>query len=91
MTHWIARSTRAGGRPKFDEDDLGFPVKFCRVRALGKLHRPPAKLTKGLARLGSDWSRLAMVAEAWAVRAGRRELAGAKEGRLASEGEHEVR
>jgi hypothetical protein len=30
------------------------------------------------------------VAEAWAVMAGGRELAGAKEGRLASEGEHGV-
>jgi hypothetical protein len=66
-------------------------VKFCRVRALGKLHGPPTKLTEGQARLGSDWSGLATVAEAWAVMAGGRELAGAKEGRLASEGEHEVR
>jgi hypothetical protein len=32
-----------------------------------------------------------MVVVAWAVMAGRRELAGAKEGRLASEGEHGVR
>jgi hypothetical protein len=91
MTHWIARSTRAGGRPKSGEDDLGSPVKFCRVRALGKLHGPPAKLTEGQAWLGSDWSGLATVAEAWAVMAGGRKLVGAKEGRLASEGEHGVR
>jgi hypothetical protein len=32
-----------------------------------------------------------VVAEAWAVMAGGRELARAKEGRLASEGEHGVR
>jgi hypothetical protein len=54
MTHWIARSTRAGGRPKSGEDDLGSPVKFCWVRALGKLHGPPAKLTEGQGQLGSD-------------------------------------
>jgi hypothetical protein len=70
MTHWIARSTRAGGRPKSSEDDLGPPVRFCRVRALGKLHGPLAKLTEGQAQLGRDWSELATVAEAWAVVAG---------------------
>jgi hypothetical protein len=91
MTHWIARSTRAGGRPKSGEDDLGSPVKFYRVRAHGKLHVPPAKLTEGQARLGSNWSGLATVAKAWAVMAGGRELARAKEGRLASEGKHGVR
>jgi hypothetical protein len=71
MAHWIARSTRAGRRPKSGEDDLGSPVRFCRVRALGKLHGPLAKLTEGQAQLGRDWSRLAKVAEAWAVVAGR--------------------
>ena len=91
MAHRIARSTRAGGRPKSDEDDLGFPVKFCRVRELGKLHKLLAKLTERLARLGSDRSGLAMVAEARVAMAGGRELAGAKEGRLAGEGEHGVR
>jgi hypothetical protein len=91
MTHWITRSTRSGGRPKSSEDDLGSPVRSCRVRALGKLQRPIVKLTEGQTRLGSDWSRLATVVEAWAVMAGGRELAGAKEGRLASEGEHGVR
>jgi hypothetical protein len=91
MTHWIDRSTHACGRPKSGEDDLGSPVKFCRVRALGKIYGPPAKLSEGQARLGSDWSGLATVAEAWAVMAGGRELAGAKEGCLASEGEHGVR
>jgi hypothetical protein len=54
MTHRIARSTRAGGRPKSGEDDLGFLVRFCRVRGHGKLHRPLAKLAEGQAWLGSD-------------------------------------
>jgi hypothetical protein len=49
------------------------------------------KLTEGQARLGSNWSGLATVVEAWAVMVGGRELAGAKEGCLASEGEHRVR
>jgi hypothetical protein len=70
MTHRIARSTRAGGRPKSDEDDLGSPVRSCRVRALGKLHGPLAKLTERPAQLARDWSGLAVVAEAWAVMAG---------------------
>jgi hypothetical protein len=63
-------------------------VKFCRVRGLGKLHKLMAKLTE---RLGSDWSGLATVAEALAAMVGGKELAGAKEGRLADEGEHGVR
>jgi hypothetical protein len=66
-------------------------VKFCRVRGLGKLHKLMAKLTERLARLVSDWSGLATVAEALAAMAGEKELAGAKEGRLAGEGEHGVR
>jgi hypothetical protein len=70
-THWLARSTRGGGRPKSGEVDLGLPVKFCRVRGLGKLHGPLAKLTEALARLGGDWSGLATVAEALAAMAGR--------------------
>jgi hypothetical protein len=70
MTHWIVRSTRAGGRPNSGEDELGSPVKSCRVRALGKLHGPLAKLTERPTQLGRDWSGLAMVAEAWAVMAG---------------------
>jgi hypothetical protein len=72
MTHRIARSTSAGKRPKSGEDDLGFVVRFCRVRGLGKLHGPLAKLTEGLARLGSDCRELATVAEAWAMVAGGR-------------------
>jgi hypothetical protein len=66
-------------------------VRFCRVRELGKLHEPLAKLTKWQAQLGRGWSELATVAEARAVMAGGEKLAGAKEGHLASEGEHGVR
>jgi hypothetical protein len=70
MTQWIARSTRAGGRPKSGVSDLGPPVKFCRVRGLGKLHELMVKLTEWLARLRSDWRELATVAEARVVMAG---------------------
>jgi hypothetical protein len=91
MAHRIARSTRGRGRPKSGEDDLGSPVRFCRVRELGKFHGPLPKLTEGQAQLGHGWSELAAVAEARVVMVGRGNLAGAKEGRLASEGEHGVR
>jgi hypothetical protein len=91
MAHRIARSTRAGGRPKSGEDDLDSPVRFCRVRGLGKFHKLLAKLTERLARLGSNWSGLATVVEARVAMEGGRELAGAKEGRLAGEGEPGVR
>jgi hypothetical protein len=63
-------------------------VKFCQVRGLGKLHKLMVKLTEALARLGGDLSGLATVAEALAAMAGGKELAGAKEGRLAGDGEH---
>jgi hypothetical protein len=49
------------------------------------------KLTERLAWLGSDWSGLATVVEVLAAMAGRKELTGAKEGRLAGEGEHGVK
>jgi hypothetical protein len=91
MAHRRAWSTRAGGRPKSGEVDLRLPVKFCRVRGLGKLHGPLAELTEALARLGGDWSGLATVAEALAAMAGGKELAGAKEGWLAGEGERGVK
>jgi hypothetical protein len=68
--HRIARSTRGHGRPKSGEDDLGSPVKFCRVRGLGKLHGLLAMLTEWLAQLGSDWGELDTVAEARVVMAG---------------------
>jgi hypothetical protein len=64
MAYRRARSTRGGGRPKSGEGDLGLPVKFCRVRGLGKLHGPRVKLTEALARLGRDWRELATAAEA---------------------------
>jgi hypothetical protein len=87
MAHRRARSTRAGGRLKSGEGDLGLPVKFCQVRGLGELHGPMAELTEALARLEGDWSGLATVAEALAAMAGEKELAGAKEGWLAGDGE----
>jgi hypothetical protein len=58
---------------------------------MGKLHNLMTKLTERPARLGSDWSGLATVGEALAAMAGGKELARAKEGRLAGEGEHGVR
>jgi hypothetical protein len=58
-THWIAQSTRGGERPKSGEVDLGPPVKFGRVRGLGKLHRLLAELAEALARLEDGWSGLA--------------------------------
>jgi hypothetical protein len=91
VAHRIARSTRGRGRPKSGEDDLGSPVRFYRVWELEKLHGPLAKLTEGQAQLVRGWSELAAVAEARAVMAGGGKLARAKEGRLASEGEHGVR
>jgi hypothetical protein len=66
-------------------------VKFCRVRGLAKLHKLMAKLTEALAQLGGDWSGLATEAEALAAMAGGKELAGAKEGRQAGDGEHGVK
>jgi hypothetical protein len=91
MAHRRARSTRAGGRPKSGEGDLGHPVKFCRVRGLGELHGPMVELTEAPARLRGDWSGLAMVAEALAAMAGGKELARAKEGWLAGDGERGVK
>ena len=91
MAHRRARSTRGGGRPKSGEGDLGLPVKFYRVRGLGKLHGPLAELAEALARLGGDWSGLATAAEALAAMAGGKELAGAKEGCLAGGGERGVK
>ena len=52
MAHRSGQSTRAGGRLKSGEVDLRLPVKFCRVRELGKLHEPMAELTEALAQLG---------------------------------------
>jgi hypothetical protein len=54
MAYRNARSTGGGGQPKSGEGDLGPPVKFCRVRGLGKLNGLMVKLTECLARLGSD-------------------------------------
>jgi hypothetical protein len=91
MAHRRAWSTRAGGRPKSGEVDLGLPVKSCRVRGLRKLHGPRAGLAEALARLRDGWSGLATVAEAPAAMAGGKELVGAKEGWLAGDGERGVK
>jgi hypothetical protein len=91
MAHRSVESTRVGGRPKSSEVDLCLPVKFCQVQGLGKLHGPMAELTEALVRLGGDGSGLATVAEALAAMAGRKELAGAKEGRLVGGGERGVK
>jgi hypothetical protein len=76
MAHRIARYTRGCGRPKSGEGDPRSPVRICRVRGLGKLHGPLAKLTERLAWLGSGWRELAAVAEARAVMVGGGELVG---------------
>jgi hypothetical protein len=86
-THWIARSTRGGGRPKSGEVDRGPPVKSDRVRGLGKLHGLLVELAEALAGLEGGWSGLATMAEALATMAGRIKLAGAKGKWLAGEGE----
>jgi hypothetical protein len=86
-THWIARSTRGGGRPKSGEGDLGPSVKSDRVRGLGKLHGLLAELAEALVGLEGGWSELASAAEALAAMAGRNKLAGAKEWWLLGEGE----
>jgi hypothetical protein len=91
MAHRRAWSTRAGGRPKSGEVNLGLPLKSCWVRGLEKLHRPLAELAEALARLGGGWSGLTTVAEALAAMAGGKELAGAKEGWLAGDGERGVK
>jgi hypothetical protein len=91
MAHQSAQSTRAGGRPKSGAVDLRLRVKFCQVRGLGKLHEPMAEITEALARLGGDWSGLATVAEALAAMADGKELAEAKEGCLAGDGERGVK
>jgi hypothetical protein len=86
-THWIARSTRGGGRPKSGEVDLGPPVKSGRVRGLGKLYGLLAELAEALACPEDGWSGLATVAEALAVMAGGIKLAGAKGKWMDGEGE----
>jgi hypothetical protein len=86
-THWIAQSTRGGGRSKSGEVDLGPPVKSDLVRGLGELHGLLAELAEALARLEGGWSGLATVAEALAAMAGGIELAGAKGRGLAGEDE----
>jgi hypothetical protein len=55
MAYWLARFMRSGWLA---------PVRLCRVRGLGKLHGPLAKLTERLPQPGGGWSELATVAEA---------------------------
>jgi hypothetical protein len=54
-THWLARSTRSGGRPKSGEVDLGPPVKSGLVRGLGELHGLLVELAEALARGWLEW------------------------------------
>jgi hypothetical protein len=77
-THWIARSTRGGGRPKSGEVDLGPLVKSGRIRGLAELHGLLVELAEALARLEGGWSGLVTMAEALAAMAGGIVLAGAK-------------
>jgi hypothetical protein len=86
-THWVARSTRGGRRPKSGEVDLRPPVKSGRVRGLGELHGLLAKLAEALACPEDGWGGLATVAEALAAMAGGIKLAGAKGKGPAGEGE----
>jgi hypothetical protein len=86
-THWVARSTRGGGRPKSGEVDLGPPVKSGRVRGLGKLHGLLEELAEALACPEDGWGGLATVAKALAAMVGGIKLAGAKGKWLAGEGE----
>jgi hypothetical protein len=58
-THWIAQSTRGGGKPKSGEVDLGPLVKSGRVRGLGKLHGLLAELAEALACPEDGWGGLA--------------------------------
>ena len=62
-------------------------MKSGLVRGLGKLYGPLAEQAEALARLWGGWSGLATTAEALAAMAGGIELAGAKEGWLAGDGE----
>jgi hypothetical protein len=55
MAHWIARSTHGRGRPKSGKDDLGSPVRFYRVRVLGKLHGSLAKRNLDVTGAGWPW------------------------------------
>jgi hypothetical protein len=86
-THWIAWSTRGGGRPKSGEVDLRPPVKSGWVRGLGELYGLLAELAEALACPEDGWGGLAMVAEALAAMAGGIKLTGAKGKGLAGEGE----
>jgi hypothetical protein len=86
-THWIARSTRGGERPKSGEVDLGPPVKSGRVRVLGELHGLLAELAEAQACPEDGWRGLATAAEALAAMAGGIKLARAKGKWLAGEGE----
>jgi hypothetical protein len=72
------------GRSRFSGEVLPGPRAWEASQAIGEANRVAA-------RLGSDRSGLATVAEARVAMAGGRELAGAKEGCLAGEGEHGVR
>jgi hypothetical protein len=46
-THWLARSTRGGGRPKSGEGENTSPVRQCLGSSLEKLHGFTGKRSRG--------------------------------------------
>ncbi len=70
-THWLALSTRGGGRPKSGEVDLGPPVKSGLVRGLGKLHGLLVELAEALAAMAGG-NELAGAKERWLAGEGER-------------------
>jgi hypothetical protein len=46
-THWLARSTRGGGRPKSGEGEIASPVRQCLGSSLEKLHGFTGKRSRG--------------------------------------------
>jgi hypothetical protein len=46
-THWLARSTRGGGRPKSGEGEFTSPVRQCLSSSLEKLHGFTGKRSRG--------------------------------------------
>jgi hypothetical protein len=80
MAHWIAQSTRGGGLPKSDNDDLAIPVRQGFDSRLDKVHASSGKLSKGSVEAEGLWKWLATAAGARVARAGGADLARAKGG-----------